>query len=438
MIKRIKIANFKSIEKIDIKFNNLNLLCGENASGKTTVIHALLIVTQKQHNNRNFDGDVVKIGSLSELKNFNKGSEIAIEANDGINKKTIVLKRNPNLQDNNQDILLIDPADCDFLTFDKQVFYLSSNRMGALDTYSKGNNSFGINGESTVSFLSEHQDCEMTDNYMKKIQDSLGNTRVQNNKKYIEHVRFWLEYITGEKISINTIPYTNQYVLTFGGESNVRPINTGTGYSYVLPIVIACLGATIIDKNASVIIENPEIYLHPEAQFKLSEFLLFISDFVQLIVETHSEHVLKRVMEKKKKNHQVLLFEKKDKKTIVDVINSANFKTHPIAYPEVLYKVFHIPTIELHILLFGMLKLRCDSALNKNTTILDFDQWLITQYPNIPKKERERANGTKYETLITYIRNTIDHPEEKDNNGSFFYYSDDDLQMSLDFMLSVL
>lgn len=430
--------NFKSIEKLNLRFKNLNLLCGENASGKTTVIHALLIAAQKQLNNRNFDGEVVKIGNLSELKNFNKGSEIIIEADDGAKKKKLVLKRNPNLQDNNQDILLTDPIDSDFLTFDKQVFYLSSNRIGALDTYSKGNNMFGINGESTISFLSEHQDRAVTNYYMDKFRGCFKNATIYNNNKFIEHVRFWLEYITGEKISINTVPYTNQYVLTFGGDSNVRPINTGSGFSYVLPIVIACLGAAMLDENACVIIENPEIYLHPDAQFKLSEFLIFMSNFSQLIIETHSEHILKTIMEKRKKNHQVLLFEKKEKKTVVNVINGANFKTHPIAYPEVLYNVFHIASIELHILLFSMLKLRCDNSLNKTASIFEFDQWLCAEYSDVPKKERLRANGTRYETLLTYIRNTIDHPEERDNNGKLFKFNQEEMKKSLDFMLQIL
>lgn len=438
MIQKIKITNFKSIENLNIKFNKLNLLCGENASGKTTVIHSLLIAAQRKQNNRNFDGEIVKIGDLSELKNFYKGSEILIEVKIGRNKKQLLLKRNENLQDENKDVLLVKPIDNDFFSFDEQVFYLSSNRVGVKDTYTKGDNCFGINGETAISFLSEHQDNEMPDCYMEKFKAKFKTATVANNKKLIEHVRFWLERITSEKININTIPYTNQYVLTFGGENNIRPINTGSGFSYVLPIVITCLGSVMLNNDSLVIIENPEIYLHPEAQFKLSEFFIFVSTFSQLIIETHSEHILKTIMGRRRKDHQVLVFEKKNRRTEVQKLDGNSFKTNPVAYPEVLYKAFNLVSVELHTILFSLFHANYNASQGRQTSILEFDQWLCNTYVNVPKKLRARANGTTYNTLLTYIRNTIDHPEEKDATGKIFKYNIKELKQSIDFMLSVL
>jgi len=43
-------------------------------------------------------------------------------------------------------------------------------------------------------------------------------------------------------------------------------------------------------------IENPEVHLHPKAQAKLGEYLTIIANAgVQLIVETHSEHVVNKI-----------------------------------------------------------------------------------------------------------------------------------------------
>lgn len=43
-------------------------------------------------------------------------------------------------------------------------------------------------------------------------------------------------------------------------------------------------------------IENPEIHLHPAAQSKLGEFFAFIASAgIQLIIETHCEHLLNRL-----------------------------------------------------------------------------------------------------------------------------------------------
>lgn len=43
-IKQIKIKNFKSIENLNIEFNNkFNVLIGENNAGKTTILEAMLL-----------------------------------------------------------------------------------------------------------------------------------------------------------------------------------------------------------------------------------------------------------------------------------------------------------------------------------------------------------------------------------------------------------
>lgn len=54
-------------------------------------------------------------------------------------------------------------------------------------------------------------------------------------------------------------------------------------------IIILCLGA---ESDSVIIIENPEIHLHPKAQSKLCEFLYFVSQSGrQLFIETHSDHI---------------------------------------------------------------------------------------------------------------------------------------------------
>ena len=63
----------------------------------------------------------------------------------------------------------------------------------------------------------------------------------------------------------------------------------GSGISYLISILIACLGS---EEKSTIIIENPEIHLHPKAQSRLCEFLYFVSQSGrQLFVETHSDHI---------------------------------------------------------------------------------------------------------------------------------------------------
>ena len=69
-----------------------------------------------------------------------------------------------------------------------------------------------------------------------------------------------------------------------------RPANVGFGLSYALPIVVAGL---TIPAGRLLIVENPEAHLHPAGQSAMAEFLARVAaSGVQVIVETHSDHVV--------------------------------------------------------------------------------------------------------------------------------------------------
>ncbi len=66
--------------------------------------------------------------------------------------------------------------------------------------------------------------------------------------------------------------------------------HTGFGVSYSLPIVLAALLAR---GGGLLLIENPEAHLHPAGQSRMGTFLAAVAaDGVQVVVETHSDHVL--------------------------------------------------------------------------------------------------------------------------------------------------
>jgi predicted ATPase len=93
--------------------------------------------------------------------------------------------------------------------------------------------------------------------------------------------------------------------------------DVGFGVSQVLPVVVQCFYA---NPHTTVILEQPEIHLHPRVQSALAD--LFIEAIqsrengadrsIQLIVESHSEHFLRRlqtrVAENKVKPEDVALY----------------------------------------------------------------------------------------------------------------------------------
>lgn len=75
----------------------------------------------------------------------------------------------------------------------------------------------------------------------------------------------------------------------------VTPADVGFGISQVLPIVVEMLAG----RNRIVCVEQPETHIHPRLQARLADLLIESADRTgrgnQLIVETHSEHLLLRL-----------------------------------------------------------------------------------------------------------------------------------------------
>jgi len=67
-------------------------------------------------------------------------------------------------------------------------------------------------------------------------------------------------------------------------------IDVGFGASQVIPVIRACLGPSY----GPLLVEQPEIHLHPKAQGIVAELLCQTSLGRQVIIETHSEHMINR------------------------------------------------------------------------------------------------------------------------------------------------
>ena len=112
----------------------------------------------------------------------------------------------------------------------------------------------------------------------------------------------WLQQLSpGVRLEASRLSSTDLVALKYSyastvigaGEAPRRPSNVGFGLTYCLPIVVACLAAP---PGALLLIENPEAHLHPRGQAALGALLAKCSnDGVQILVETHSDHVLNGV-----------------------------------------------------------------------------------------------------------------------------------------------
>jgi len=77
------------------------------------------------------------------------------------------------------------------------------------------------------------------------------------------------------------------------GPQTVLPCEVGAGISQIVPILVAALHGS---RRGLVLLEQPELHVHPALQVALGDFFIEASRERQLIVETHSEHLLLRLL----------------------------------------------------------------------------------------------------------------------------------------------
>lgn len=178
-----------------------------------------------------------------------------------------------------------------------RIHYLSAERLGPRETYPgtyfEEHPWVGYKGEFTAQYLERFASKKVNEKFIKYTEEKILKSKKISNilSRQVEN---WMKYIiSGEGINFEKIKGTNLLKLSYKPSKKLnyfRPSNSAFGFSYTLPIIVACLGA---NEGDILIIENPEAHLHPLSQSRMGEFLaLTASTGVQVIVETHSDHIL--------------------------------------------------------------------------------------------------------------------------------------------------
>jgi predicted ATPase len=80
----------------------------------------------------------------------------------------------------------------------------------------------------------------------------------------------------------------------------VAPSDVGVGISQMIPVIVAC----VRDQEGLLAIEQPELHVHPAVQVGLGDLLIHavreresgLGHGKALLVETHSEHIMLRML----------------------------------------------------------------------------------------------------------------------------------------------
>lgn len=311
MLTRIELRYFKCFTLLKLPLGPLTLLSGTNASGKSTAMQAIVLLHQTIYEHEwstrlMLNGTAIRLGTVADVIDQVYGRrECTIELLDGETlyrwefvgqraEMSMAVKgvRVDGVEEASPDLLhhLLPPARSGDSLADRLrgLTYLTAERLGPREYYTLEDHQFalavGPRGEHAVSVLYFGGNAQVLDGLM--IQD-VPPTRLRQVEARMG------QFFPDCELVIEKVPHANAVTLGLRTSKDVdfqRPIHTGFGLTQVLPIVVAALS---VRRDDLLLVENPEVHLHPAGQAAMGEFMAEVAAAgVQVLLETHSDHVL--------------------------------------------------------------------------------------------------------------------------------------------------
>lgn len=103
----------------------------------------------------------------------------------------------------------------------------------------------------------------------------------------------------------------------------------GYGVSQILPILTQVIHKSMNRRDLIHLIQQPEVHLHPKAQVVIGDLIFYEASKnrnINFVVETHSDYIIDRFRlvqkkSKKKVSSQVVFFQRRKRKNILNTIN---------------------------------------------------------------------------------------------------------------------
>ena len=327
MLTRIDLRNFKCFQELKLPLRPLTLLSGPNAAGKSSVIQAVVLLhqTMRDHERSSrlmLNGSVIRLGTAADVLDQNharRAFEIELFDGDaswfhwefeGERREMSMLIRRARGEneageswdaDASVELQCLVPSSISGIALCRRLMrlsYLTAERLGPRDEYLLADPQLtpvvGPMGEFTVSVLYSGRDMPVI--------EPLLVPGIPNNRFRQVEARMGT-FFPGCVLEIKEVERANAVTLGIRMSRStefLRPIHSGFGPTQILPIFVSALSA---DKDDLLLIENPEVHLHPAAQAKIGEFLCEVAKSgIQVLVETHSDHVLNGIRRAVKDN----------------------------------------------------------------------------------------------------------------------------------------
>lgn len=237
-------------------------------------------------------------------------------------------------------------------------------------------------------------------------------------------------HVADERVTCNVVDTTNP------GKQRIAPSARSDGFKKLVSFLLSL--SVDYEKNevsdSLLLLDEPEMFLHPEAQQNFRDELIAIASKNNnvVMISTHSMYMIHKShidrcfgVEKKQEGK-----EKEFKTSILKLSPDV------MSFARINYAIFNIPTAEYHNELYGRLHTKLIEATEDTEpmpySIADFDKHYFSKDKKIDwKRMRGKKEVTEQVSIHSYIRHSIHHPENNLGNDP---YDDDQLRKSIEVM----
>jgi predicted ATP-dependent endonuclease of OLD family len=255
-------------------------------------------------------------------------------------------------------------------------------------------------------------------------------------KKSFEALNDKLKNFGVETIDISFVdsnaPFDNAFLSQKLEKLDLPVAMLGSGVEMIVSLLFLETLASLSRENIVVLIDEPELHLHPQLQEKFIQYLIKFSKTNQVFISTHSPYFFKNCL----KNSQIkLLITKNTADGIVVENTGSQFGLFPWSpsWGEINYSAYDLPTIEFHNELYGYIQ-ETQQKYSVEQTEIYFTGKSIAKSKKWAKIVNGQVQKPEDATPMTFVRNLIHHPENK-NNGE---YTPQELKVSIEELIKLV